>query len=134
MKMRASFLVTFASLGLASCADDDDGTAAEVWVKAAAMPPPTVAYSPKPIVTAREREDGMWVWHMEKAAPETLPEQQLLAKIAGAAALRPEPLILFSFSRRADDAALAALKARIAEAAGCSTSRPCIEGTPEQLP
>ena len=60
--------------------------------------------------------------------------EQLLGEVAAARSLRPDPLILFSFAHHADGSELTDLKVRIARAAGCSSSNPCVEGTPDQLP
>ena len=133
MKIHVHLLAAGVLLTLPSCSKENDRIPAEVWVTASSLDPPNVAYSPAPIITARERDDGTWIWHPQRAAAETIPPQMLLRKVAEAKSLRPEPLILFSFAHRAEQSALAELKARIANAADCSSLTPCVEGTPEQL-
>lgn len=120
-------------LALVSCSPEDDSIATDVWVSASSLEPPNVPYTSNPIISAREREDGMWIWEPRGAAPEILAQQLLLRRVAEVKSLRPEPLILYSFARHADQSTLAELKSRVADAAGCLSSKPCIDGTPDQL-
>jgi hypothetical protein len=121
-------------LSLASCSTEGDRPHEAVWITASSLGRPNVAYTPSPIITARETDTGMWVWHREPAPPEILAFDQLLSEVAAARSLRPDPLMLFSFAYHADSSELTKVKSRIVTAAGCSSSKPCIEGTPEQLP
>jgi hypothetical protein len=133
MKNRMHFRAAGVLLALASCSAEDDRILTDGWVTAASLESPSVPYTPKTIVSAREREDGMWIWHPQGAAPEAIAPQLLLRKVAEVKSLRPEPLILYSFAHHADQSALAELKSRVADAAECTSSSPCIEGTPDQL-
>jgi hypothetical protein len=95
---------------------------------------PTVPYTPAPIIAAREADAGMWVWQPQRVAPKTMPFERLLSGVAAARSLRPRPLILFSYAPGISSSERDELRARIARTAGCSSSDPCVDGTPEQLP
>lgn len=134
MKIIVQILAGGMLLSLLSCSTESDGGGENVWVTASSLGRPNVPYTPSPMITARETDPGTWVWHPERASPETIGFEQLLRQIAAVQQLRPKPLTLFSFAHRADSSELIELKSRIATAADCSSLNPCIEGTPEQLP
>jgi hypothetical protein len=133
MRVILRILVVGSFAALASCSKENGGLSADVWVTASSLGPSSGPYTPRPIITARESENGMWIWHPQWGTAETINLEQLLNKVTEARAFDPEPLILFSFARHADIAELAELRSRIASAAGCSSLEPCVEGTPEQL-
>lgn len=118
---------------LASCSEEPNSAALDNWVTATSLKPPTVAYTPKPIISAREQTPGRWVWLPEKAEAKTLSLDQLLSELRKAKVLSPEPLVLFTFYHRKNRLKLITIKSRIADAMGCSSSSPCIEGTLRQL-
>ncbi|MEG3150850.1 hypothetical protein U1769_13220 [Sphingomonas sp. ZT3P38] len=118
---------------LASCSNEHESAPDDKWVTASSLRPSTVPYTPKPLIIAHEESVGRWVWLPEKAQAKPMSLDNMVGEIAIAKTLRPEPLVLFSFARYADRAKLIETKSRIADALGCSSSSPCIEGTPEQL-
>jgi hypothetical protein len=121
-------------LSLAGCSTEPASAPADRWVTASSLEPPKVAYTPKPIIAVRQTGSDLWVWHPERATPKTIRLEPLLREIAAAKSLNPEPLMLFSFKQGASPARLSEVRSSIADAAGCSPSSPCIEGTPDQLP
>lgn len=139
LAMRPLMIAAAGCLALPSCSDDKQAKSTDLWVTAASLEPPRVAYTPNPIITARETRDGLWDWRWEKrryqGETETgaIDQALMLSEVAAAKTLRPTPMILFSFAEHANSSELSELKARIAGAAGCSREFPCIEGTPEQL-
>ena len=139
LAMRRLMIAAAGFLALPSCSDEKQAKSTDLWVTAASLEPPRVAYTPNPIITARETRDGLWNWRWEKrryrgeADTGAIDQAHMLTEVAAAQTLRPTPMIFFSFADHATGSNLSELKAKIASAAGCSREYPCIEGTPEQL-
>jgi len=132
MKPLAAYAVA-ALLTLVSCSSERASTPKNEWVTASSLSPPNVPYTPNPIIVAREQRAGIWIWYRKNAPTKAITLEQLLSELVAVKSLRPEPLVLFNFTHHADRSGLAEVKSRIADAAGCSNSSPCVEGTPEQL-
>ncbi len=133
MKAAAIFALA-TSITLGGCSGEHASAPAEKWVAASALPQPAVPYMPKPVITARERSEGHWVWHPENSPAKAMTFDQMLRELTAAKSFNPEPLILFKFARQADRSEWMEARSRIADALGCSSSRPCIEGVPEEIP
>jgi hypothetical protein len=132
--MKITMIMTVAAfLPIVACSSKKAPAHGAAWVTASSLKPPRVLYTPKLIITARETSTGLWIWHPQKAPSKKIDFEQLIIELAAARSLRPDPLILFSFAHQAQSLQSTKLRARIASAAGCSSSSPCIEGTPEQL-
>ena len=134
MKIIALSLLVGLWLSVGACSTQTDDTTQHVWVTASSLSPSNVPYTPRPIITARETEAGLWIWQWAGSAPATLSVDQLLGRVTAARSLNPEPLLLFSFAHHADASELTELRSRIARSAACSSSDPCVEGTPDQIP
>lgn len=120
-------------LTLVSCSSEHASAPVNEWVTASSLSASNVPYTPKPIIVAREQKAGIWVWYPQNATAKAITFDQLVSELVAVKSLRPDPLVLFNFTHHVDRAELAKIKSRIADAAGCSDSSPCIEGTPEQL-
>jgi len=100
------------------------------WVRATALRPSPVPYTPNPVFYAQETKPGVWRW--ENGA--TVTYEQLLKDVAAARSLNPQPLLLFNFAKDQSCTRLNATRTAISKVTGCSKDHvPCIEGSPDQL-
>jgi hypothetical protein len=138
MRPLRQFAAAILLLSLTSCTTGDCARP-ENWTLATSLEPPTVAYTPSPVFYARETNPGVWSWQIivRRSADSQFAGtyERLLKEVALTRTFNPQPLLVFKFADGQTCANLNAARQGIAKAAGCSKDgRPCIEGSPDQLP